>query len=38
MTFGTDSFTSVTNVTDDKGRVTAAGGKMSARRVGECPK
>jgi Protein of unknown function (DUF3617) len=38
MTFGTDSFTTVTKVTDDKGRVTAMGGKMSARRVGECTK
>jgi hypothetical protein len=38
MTFGTDSFTTVTNVTDDKGRVTAPGGKMSAKRVGECAK
>lgn len=38
MTFGTDSFTTVTNVIDDKGRVTTAGGKMSAKRIGECPK
>ena len=38
MTFGTDSFTTVTNVTDDKGRVIAPGGKMTAKRVGACSK
>jgi hypothetical protein len=38
MTFGTDTFTTVTNVTDDKDRVIAPGGKMTARRVGECSK
>jgi hypothetical protein len=38
MTFATDAFTSVTKVTDDKGRITTMGGKISARRVGECTK
>jgi hypothetical protein len=36
ITFDTDSFTTVTTFTDPGGRVRTS--KMSAKRVGECPK
>ena len=36
MTFGTDSFTTITKSKDHEGRATTT--KMSARRVGECAK
>jgi len=36
MTFGTDAFTTVTKGKDHEGGVTTA--KMSAKRIGECPK
>ena len=36
LTFGTDSFTGVTTGKDPEGRMTTT--KMSAKRIGECPK